>query len=246
MVGEPSSIFHSLIPAAVLLSRDQPPGIVPDAVADIGLPPCHTARHVRQARRVEPARQHLIDFKCIYADGPYYHTRRGREDQSGAVAGRAHREWATYIGHACHLDTLFHGPLTPVCDRLRSYGQLRCLVFGAYGEASPDVHHCIRAAARRHAEREWRLLGARAEEEAYACFVQRYRRDVGLAVVREHARLRLSRVPFIGVSHEVVAARGAQRRRQPARHAQDASVFYAFQAWATGVGGLAAAGARAA
>ena len=47
-------------------------------------------------------------------------------------------------------------------------------------------------------------------------------------------------------AHEVVAARGAQRRRQPARHAQDASVFYAFQAWATGVGGLAAAGARAA
>lgn len=243
MVGEPSSIFSSLIPAAVLLARDQPPAIIPDSIADLALPPSVTARGVRQAQRTEPSRQHLIDFKCAHAGNQDYTARRGREDQSGAVAHRAHREWATYTRSARELDTRFHAPRTPVYDRLCSFGRVRCLVFGAYGEASPDVHHCIRAAARRRAEREWRLLGARTEAEAYACFMQQYRRDVGLAAVREHARLRLSRVPFIGVSHEVVAARGDQRRRAPVRYARDASAFYAFQARADGVAGQAGGGA---
>ena len=95
------------------------------------------------------------------------------------------------------------------------------------------MHHCIRAAARRRAEREWRLLGARTEAEAYSCFMQQYRRGVGLAAVREHARLRLSRVPLIGLSHEVLAARD-RPRRAPVRHARDASAFFAYQAWEVG------------
>ena len=45
----------------------------------------------------------------------------------------------------------------------------------------------------------WVRLGARSEEEAYGCHVQRFRRDVGIAVAREFARYRLLRVPFIGV-----------------------------------------------
>lgn len=35
-----------------------------------------------------------------------------------------------------------------VMDRLLSHGQVRALVFGAHGEGSPDVHHCIEASAR--------------------------------------------------------------------------------------------------
>ena len=33
----------------------------------------------------------------------------------------------------------------PILDRLRSFGQTRGLAFGAYGEASPDVHALLTA-----------------------------------------------------------------------------------------------------
>ena len=78
--------------------------------------------------------------------------------------------------------------------------------------ASPDVHHFIAAAARKLARSTWVRLGARSEDEAYGCHVQRFRRDVGIAVAREFARYRLLRVPLIGVPRAVVRDRHAGRR----------------------------------
>ena len=151
------------------------------------------------------------------------------------MAGRAHQEWSTYIRAARELDTRFFAPpQTPVYDRLLSFGQIRCLVFGAYGEASPDVHHSIAAAASIRAQRSWRTLGARSQQESRAFFLQTYRREVGMAVVREHARLRLARVPFIGVPRDVLRARPVQRRREHVRGTDAAGgradQFFAHQA----------------
>ena len=113
------------------------------------------------------------------------------------MALRAHRVHPAYERAAGGLDTRFYtAPLTPVMDRLNHYGQVRALVFGNHGEASPDVHHFISAAARRLARTTWDRLGARSEDEAYSCHVQRFRRDVGIATAREFARYRLLRVPF--------------------------------------------------
>ena len=114
-----------------------------------------------------------------------------RDDQSGAVALRAHRVHPAYERAAGGLDTRFYtAPLTPVLDRLNQHGRVRALVFGNHGEASPDVHHFIAAAARKLARSTWVRLGARSEDEAYGCHVQRFRRDVGIAVAREFARYR--------------------------------------------------------
>ena len=44
----------------------------------------------------------------------------------------------------------------PILDRLRSFGQTRGLAFGAYGEASPDVHALLTVAADGLAARQWR------------------------------------------------------------------------------------------
>ena len=66
----------------------------------------------------------------------------------------------------------------------------------------------------------WDRLGARSEEEAYACHVQRFRRDVGIAVAREFARYRLLRVPFVGVPRAVIRDRHAGRREARAVPAQ--------------------------
>ena len=213
LISEPSTLFAALIPQDVLLAHHNPPAVIPDAAVDIALPPAVTLRHARQVDTPEPRRRHLIDFKCIHAGGGPYLTPRAQGDQSGAVAHRAHLEWAAYQRAARDLDTRFHAPRTPIHDRLMSFGQLRCLTFGAYGEGSPDVHHCIHAAARQRATSSWRSLGARTHAEAYTIWVQTYRRDVGLAIVREHARLRLHRIPFIGVPRAALRARQGQRDR---------------------------------
>ena len=105
-------------------------------------------------------------------------------------------------------------------DRLNHYGQVRALVFGNHGEASPDVHHFISAAARRLARTTWDRLGARSEDEAYSYHVQRFRRDIGIATARECARYRLLRVPFIGVPRAVIRDRHAGRREARAVPAQ--------------------------
>ena len=202
------------------MRRDEPCNIIPDAAVDISLPPAVTARHARQGAP-EPTRRHLVDFKTIYAGGSVYREPRARDDQSGAVALRAHRVHPAYERAAGGLDTRFYtAPLTPVMDRLNHYGQVRALVFGNHGEASPDVHHFISAAARRLARTTWDRLGARSEDEAYSYHVQRFRRDIGIATAREFARYRLLRVPFIGVPRAVVRDRHAGRREARAVPAQ--------------------------
>ena len=91
-----------------------------------------------------------------------------------------------------------------------------------HGEASPDAFTTSSrsAAARRLARTTWDRLGARSEDEAYSCHVQRFRRDVGIATAREFARYRLLRVPFIGVPRAVVRDRHAGRREARAVPAQ--------------------------
>ena len=230
-IAEPRTIFASLIPPRVLLDRDHT-NIIPDAAVDMSLPPAVSARHQRQGQP-EPHRRHLVDFKTIYAGGCVYREPRARDDQSGAVALRAHRVHPDYRAKAGGLDNQFYAaPLTPVLDRLNQYGKVRALVFGNYGEASPDVHHCITAAARQRAEQTWRRYGARSEDEAYGFWLQRFRRDIGMAAVREFARYRVLRVPLIGVPREIVRSRNQGRREAravPLDGAMQAD-FFAHQA----------------
>ena len=103
-----------------------------------------------------------------------------------------------------------------------------------------STHHFITAAARKLARNTWVRLGARSEDEAYGCHVQRFRRDVGIAVAREFARYRLLRVPLIGVPRAVVRDRHAGRREAravPAEGPMQAD-FFRHQAdiWQEAVG----------
>ena len=77
-------------------------------------------------------------------------------------------------------------------------------------------------------------------DEAYGCHVQRFRRDVGIAVAREFARYRIMRVPLIGVPRAVVRDRHAGRREAravPAEGPMQAD-FFRHQAdiWQEAVG----------
>ena len=94
--------------------------------------------------------------------------------------------------------------------------------------------------SRKLARSTWVRLGARSEDEAYGCHVQRFRRDVGIAVAREFARYRLLCVPLIGVPRAVVRDRHAGRREAravPAEGPMQAD-FFRHQAdiWQEAVG----------
>ncbi len=230
---QPRHVFTTLIPPAVLLAPGRPPSIVPDAAIEVSLPPVVTRRGERRGAPL-PRRRLLFDAKTIHAGAAHYYSAHARDEQSGAVRHREAAVWPAYLGHARALDR-DHSPAgtTPIADRLRWYTATRGLVFGAYGEASADVHALIRIAAEALARQRWRFAGARTPSEMQSFLVGQARRRVGLATVQAMARHRLARVPYIGVPRAVVAARvDARAHRGAARPAPawEADDLYAFQA----------------
>ena len=77
----------------------------------------------------------------------------------------------------------------------------------------------------------WRGFGARTEEEAYGYWVQQFRRLMGVTIVREFARLRIRRVPFLGVPREFVRDRARGRRvvQEVPAHGRHAGDFFGHQ-----------------
>ena len=137
---EPRGIFTTLIPTQVLLQPGSTPGAVPDAAIDVAMAAPATARNATAGSRL-PMQRWLFDVKTIFGGNGLYQCPRARDEQSGAVAERAHRCAGEYLSAARAADRQYSAPGTnPILDRLRSFGQTRGLAFGAYGEASPDVH----------------------------------------------------------------------------------------------------------
>ena len=203
------------------------------------MPPALTARNSRGGRNRLPSRVLLWDVKTIHGGGYWYDSARAREDQSGAVASRAHDvnggpSGGKYAAHARALDFQLWGRGdTRIASRLASFTQVRGLVFGAYGEASADVHSLIELAAHALARKHWRSAGARNEAEARSFWVGLCRRRIGVAATRAMARHRIRRTVFIGVPRAVlddrvrrgVAAVGADRHP----HDHDLHAFFAHQ-----------------
>ena len=91
----------------------------------------------------------------------------------------------------------------------------RGLVYGAYGEASDDVHALIDIAATKLAEQQWRVAGARSASEMRSFIKSRCYRRVGLRAVQAFARHRLDRVPFVSDAHAALCLRAASTLTQP-------------------------------
>jgi hypothetical protein len=225
---EPRYIFQTLIPPAILLAPGGRPGVIPDLAFSAVMPDISTGRHdVRGASQTE--RMLLWDVKTLHS-GRAYRVPRARDDQSGAVAERAHRVWPAYRRHATALDATHHAPFTPILTRLTSYTPTRALVVGQYAEASQDVHTLIDYMARRRAASQWRRYGARSETEAYGFMVAILRRRLGVFVSREMARHRLRRVPFVGVPRDALDAHAGRPQPQMRDRVQIAAHdFYAYQ-----------------
>ena len=165
----------------------------------------------------------------LHAD-PWYTSVRAREDRSGAVAQRAHRVHTEYVTAARELDRRFHhtqqGITGPIETFLATFPRVRSLVWGQHGEASQDVHSLLAAVAQRAAERSWRAMGCRSQAEALGVLTAHYRRRWGMLAVREYARHRVRRVPYVGAPRGTRAVgahgRAAAEEVAPLREAYEA------------------------
>ena len=70
------------------------------------------------------------------------------------------------------------------------------------------MHALLSQAASAAAARVWRAHGARTLEEQRAFMIAVFRRRMGVFAVREFARHRLRRVPYVGATRASVVARG--------------------------------------
>jgi hypothetical protein len=222
-------------------------GIIPDAKLRVCL---HRGRLGGNAADLSMRdKAYLFDVKTIAAGGPTYHARyrsprtaaasppviaRGNGGitvAGGAVAERARIVPGEYEAAARGLDLRLHGieapAVGPALTLLRTYPPARALVFGAYGEASEDVHTLLRVASERAADGQWARLGARSRANAVGYFASIFRRRWGITAVREYARLRIERLGFVGAWGGARAALVAAPVAEPVSSVFSASAFQA-------------------
>ena len=119
----------------------------------------------------------------------------------GEHARKAKRVDDHYCGTA-------QGELGPVSTRLQAFEPVKGLVFGAWGEVSPDVAALLKALTAAGAERHWCSMTAPAPSQARGSLAWLLRRRWAMTAVRENARLLLSRLDQVGSG----AHRAATRR----------------------------------
>ena len=135
-----------------------------------------------------------------------------------AVDRRASTLPREYQLHAKKIDREFggvaEGVIGPVEAKLLTFPPLRRWVFGAWGEASEDIHQLVKDIAttrvqhQRQLEGRWRW-SRRSEEAEVAILTGQVRRLLSTEGVRSQARCLLDRVRGLGAG-----AAAAVRRRQ--------------------------------
>ena len=187
-------------------------GMVPDFLLRV---PGETVGEVGAAGDV----QVLAELK-ILSSCPTRYPRAPRAPEP-AVARRANLLPGEYLRKARVMDRQYGGvpedAVGPVEGKLASFPPLQSLVFGAFNEASPDVHKLVHvvASARLQHEQELQDDGAVARrrrmsaEAGLAILTGQVRRTLSLEVARAQARLLLDRVQVLGRG----AGEAAVRRR---------------------------------
>ena len=147
----------------------------------------------------------------------------------GEKYGNIQEIYKEYANKARRLDQQYCGTQPgvagPVERQLQSFGQLRGLVFGAWGEASPDVEMLLSLAASTGAQRHWRSMGSSDDDTARGVLAWMLRRRWGMAALRENARLKLERLEYVGRGAHAAAERRGTASAASAARSRAAAAF---------------------
>mgnify|MGYP004373714845 FL=1 len=87
--------------------------------------------------------------------------------------------------------TRHYNAVGPIESRLNEFGTVLPLVFGYLGEANKAVHTLLTDIATVGARNLWRQMGQTSQVNAVSVLKNTYRRNLGVAVVRANARMKL-------------------------------------------------------
>ena len=138
----------------------------------------------------------LAELKMITCSDSYYQT-------GGRVRGvekRAERLPAEYRTKARKVDQLGEpGVVRGPCERkLDQYGELVKLVFGAFGEASQDVHSLIASLAECRLRKVGLQRGRAGGEQELAIITGQIRRRISTAVTKANVNCLIERMQLVG------------------------------------------------
>ncbi len=175
-----------------------------------------------------PARDILLEVKTLHFAHTTYPTPVGAAARCHAVARRAAAIPGEYSTKARKVDRLYcgtaEGSTGPVEARLRNYDPVKSIVFGAFGEASKDVHDLLSALARAGAMRHHRDMLVCGPAEAIGPLAWLLKRRWGVLAARENARLLLSRLQFVGRGAAEAASRRSAAQSEAAKARRAACV----------------------
>ena len=154
--------------------------------------------------------QVLLELKVIGLGPTWYN--RGDLARCCATAARARAVPQEYIHKARALDQRFAnaddaGAPGPLERKLAGFGRVRSLAFGAFGEASSDVHDLVGVLAKAYASRNWVSLLCRDPAEAQSLVARSLYRSWGCMAVRAQACLKLSGLAYVGTGNTAATSR---------------------------------------
>ena len=86
----------------------------------------------------------------------------------------------------------------PVAAHMASFGRIRDLVFGSYGERSEDVDDVVRTCAKAIADKQWQISGMASPNEAYGLFKNYIFKKLAILSLKSVADLLYNRREALG------------------------------------------------
>ena len=144
----------------------------------------------------------LGDVKTITCCQGHYPNARFRHGiRNDAVRIRQNKVTAEYRGKANKADRQYNNHQEsgtgPVATKLASFGKVKGLVCGAFGEGSPDMHKLIANIVETAAIKRYQDMGARTSKDAIARANRFAYKTLGVEMMRSTSLLRVGRLGIV-------------------------------------------------
>ena len=128
------------------------------------------------------------------------------------------------------LDTRFHGTLPgqsgPLVRRLESFGRVKGLVVGPWGECSKDMHSLIKVMGETKVAAQARDRGRPASDNELGVVMAQIRKYLSTAFVRAQGLCLINRLCFLGEGARAAAGRRDLAKRLEVSRKRDLMAHY--------------------